>query len=395
MVSAAHPAHRVATSVSPTPSASSPAVPRDGTSNRGRKGIPKPKSERRVAANRLNAQKSTGPRTAAGRAASRFNALRHGLCARVVLLPGEDRRIYEAFAQHFADDLKPRGVIQEMLAGRAAAIAWALRRLPDAAADLAEQGEGRRFARWFHNRGLRNKYDVAFSLEERGGARELPTGRAAWAKRADAELAAAAADGDPAPADRDPAGIVADALAGDEAFAAILKLDEHERRLWSALLSVLRALERRQKLDGRAGDDGEDNDDDGRPGTVDAGEPDSAGRTDEGSTPADADAPAGVAPAGDEPAGTNQEPPEAESVAASHAVDEPEAAVAPEAVDEPETGRLAEPMEATAVVAAAEPVEASEPTPATDAPARNEANVASAPGDRAVVRPSAGPPRGA
>jgi hypothetical protein len=36
-------------------------------------------SERKIAANRSNAQKSTGPRSKAGRQASRRNALRHGL----------------------------------------------------------------------------------------------------------------------------------------------------------------------------------------------------------------------------------------------------------------------------------------------------------------------------
>jgi hypothetical protein len=36
-------------------------------------------SERKIAANRKNAKKSTGPRSAAGRAASRHNARRHGL----------------------------------------------------------------------------------------------------------------------------------------------------------------------------------------------------------------------------------------------------------------------------------------------------------------------------
>jgi hypothetical protein len=36
-------------------------------------------SERKIAANRSNAKKSTGPRSEAGRQASRRNALRHGL----------------------------------------------------------------------------------------------------------------------------------------------------------------------------------------------------------------------------------------------------------------------------------------------------------------------------
>ena len=42
-------------------------------------------SPARLAANRLNAQKSTGPRTEEGKSRSRANALKHGLCASVVV----------------------------------------------------------------------------------------------------------------------------------------------------------------------------------------------------------------------------------------------------------------------------------------------------------------------
>src|SRR5450759_5377218 len=42
-------------------------------------------------ANRRNSQKSTGPKTPDGKSAVSMNALRHGLRARSVLLPGEDR----------------------------------------------------------------------------------------------------------------------------------------------------------------------------------------------------------------------------------------------------------------------------------------------------------------
>ena len=42
-------------------------------------------SERKRAANRANAQKSTGPRTGRGKSISRFNAVRHGLLSRQAL----------------------------------------------------------------------------------------------------------------------------------------------------------------------------------------------------------------------------------------------------------------------------------------------------------------------
>ncbi len=47
---------------------------------------------RQVEANRLNARKSTGPRTAAGKDRSRMNAVTHGLSARTLILPDEDPR---------------------------------------------------------------------------------------------------------------------------------------------------------------------------------------------------------------------------------------------------------------------------------------------------------------
>ncbi len=44
-------------------------------------------SERRLRANRANAQRSTGPKTAAGKARSRANAVKHGLSARALRNP--------------------------------------------------------------------------------------------------------------------------------------------------------------------------------------------------------------------------------------------------------------------------------------------------------------------
>jgi hypothetical protein len=47
-------------------------------------------SDKQGAANRRNAQKSTGPKTPEGKAAVRLNAMKHGLLSKDVLLPGED-----------------------------------------------------------------------------------------------------------------------------------------------------------------------------------------------------------------------------------------------------------------------------------------------------------------
>jgi hypothetical protein len=55
-------------------------------------------NERRLRANRANAARSTGPRTKAGKAAARLNALRHGLAASSHYEPGADQEI-EALAR--------------------------------------------------------------------------------------------------------------------------------------------------------------------------------------------------------------------------------------------------------------------------------------------------------
>jgi hypothetical protein len=50
-------------------------------------------NDRRIRANRLNAARSTGPRTKAGKAATRLNALRHGLAASSHYQPAADRQV--------------------------------------------------------------------------------------------------------------------------------------------------------------------------------------------------------------------------------------------------------------------------------------------------------------
>jgi hypothetical protein len=53
-------------------------------------------SEAQLAANRANAQFSSGPVTAAGRAKSSMNALKHGLTGKTVVLPHEDATEYQS-----------------------------------------------------------------------------------------------------------------------------------------------------------------------------------------------------------------------------------------------------------------------------------------------------------
>jgi hypothetical protein len=88
-----------------------------------------PPSERRVAANRRNAKKSTGPKTPGGKVKAAMNSLKHGLRARTPLLPGEDFVELDLFTSDLLDDLAPRTPIEYELAERVATLCWRRRRL--------------------------------------------------------------------------------------------------------------------------------------------------------------------------------------------------------------------------------------------------------------------------
>lgn len=79
-------------------------------------------SEAKLAANRQNAQKSTGPRTQAGRGKSKFNALKHGLTARTVVLPDlEDPKEFKRVLKGYRRQFKPKGTFEESLVQQLAA----------------------------------------------------------------------------------------------------------------------------------------------------------------------------------------------------------------------------------------------------------------------------------
>jgi hypothetical protein len=71
---------------------------------------PRAVSEAKLQANRANAKKSTGPRTALGKAWSRRNALRHGLTSRIVLFDPQATRV-DPNLQDLLQDLKQKVAI--------------------------------------------------------------------------------------------------------------------------------------------------------------------------------------------------------------------------------------------------------------------------------------------
>jgi len=86
-------------------------------------------SPARLAANRANAQRSTGPRTLAGKVASSRNATRHGLLSRQPLLPGDDPAELDALSRRLLEQLAPDPGVEELLVDDIVGLVWRLRRL--------------------------------------------------------------------------------------------------------------------------------------------------------------------------------------------------------------------------------------------------------------------------
>lgn len=86
-------------------------------------------TEKAITANRRNAQRSTGPKTADGKAVTSLNALKHGLRSSSLAVPVlEDADNWEAHLTQTLKALVPVGYLEMVLAERAASILWRLGR---------------------------------------------------------------------------------------------------------------------------------------------------------------------------------------------------------------------------------------------------------------------------
>jgi hypothetical protein len=93
--------------------------------------------QRQIAANRLNAQKSTGPRTPEGKAVSSQNALQSGLDSDSQFVYGEDRADFSALQIEYNGRFQPL-TLKERFPDTLIRAGWLLRRLFRAEAHLWE-----------------------------------------------------------------------------------------------------------------------------------------------------------------------------------------------------------------------------------------------------------------
>lgn len=106
---------------------------------------------KQAAANRRNSRKSTGPKSREGKLRASMNALRHGLCATMPVVPGEDPEHYRRVMEALRVEYDPRTPLEAMLVERAAAGLWRLARLQRIEAELltADPAMHRRHADYF------------------------------------------------------------------------------------------------------------------------------------------------------------------------------------------------------------------------------------------------------
>ena len=102
-------------------------------------GKPNQVTEKKIAANRGNALKSTGPTSKRGKHFARVNALRHGLFAQsVILLPGEDPEDFIALRRAFRDSYQPKTQTEHFLVDRLITASWRLTRVNGMEARILE-----------------------------------------------------------------------------------------------------------------------------------------------------------------------------------------------------------------------------------------------------------------
>jgi hypothetical protein len=103
--------------------------PRNNPSNSPQPSV----SERKLAANRANAQRSTGPRTPEGKSRAAMNALRHGILARSAFnakIDGEERRAeFDELVLGLAQEYQPRTTTEIMTVQQLAGCYWKLAKI--------------------------------------------------------------------------------------------------------------------------------------------------------------------------------------------------------------------------------------------------------------------------
>jgi hypothetical protein len=157
-------------------------------------------SPAQIAANQLNSQKSTGPKSTA---LTRFNALKVGIDAQSRVIPGEDPAEFDALAESYREQFQPMTPVEVALLDSLITADWELRRLrkiepkiwsEDAFLD-PDSPEARRLSRFYRRLDITERcfHRALKELNKYAAARAAMEQQEAAAKQAPAQTAIDAA----------------------------------------------------------------------------------------------------------------------------------------------------------------------------------------------------------
>ena len=86
-------------------------------------------TQKQIEANRLNSERSTGPKSDHGKAIVSQNALKHGVFSKHILIDGESQKEFEALSMEFHGQFHPQSFLEKLFLERALTAAWRLSRI--------------------------------------------------------------------------------------------------------------------------------------------------------------------------------------------------------------------------------------------------------------------------
>ena len=72
----------------------------------------------------MNAKKSTGPTSEAGKKITSQNALKTGVYSKSLILPGEDASEFQQLVEQFMQDFQPADIVEFEIVRDLAGLAW-------------------------------------------------------------------------------------------------------------------------------------------------------------------------------------------------------------------------------------------------------------------------------
>ena len=113
-------------------------------------------SQKQLEANRENA-KLGGVKTEEGKAISKYNAIKHGILSKEVLLKGEDEAVLIGVGKKLRAELEPQTELELVLVDRITANVWRLRRVMQIEREMVEDDQKDNFSK------VKNTLGQAFS----------------------------------------------------------------------------------------------------------------------------------------------------------------------------------------------------------------------------------------